>query len=207
MKKITLMAALVFMGMGAIAQNNGKGNGKANKSNNGKNEKVDVTGRQKGNTKAKDRRWDDDDDRNGRYENNRGNQGNGKYSKNVPTRVHQAFYNDYPNARDVSWTKNRGTWTAHFDGGLFGGTRSATYHANGNRIGTNNGGVFERRNDTRRDRTGGVYTDRDNDNRTDRKKENDKVDVTGRKKSGTTTTTKTKKSEKVDVTGRKKDNR
>jgi hypothetical protein len=92
----------------------------------------------------KDRRDDQtdrrSDDRNGA----------GKYSKNTPRKVGDAFRRDYPNATNVSWTKDRGVWTATFGGGVLGlGTRTASYKANGQRVGqvdsrtrTRTGGIF-----------------------------------------------------------------
>lgn len=58
--------------------------------------------------------------------------GNGpKPSKNQPAKVREAFQRDYPNARNVYWSKYRGDWTASFGNGLFRST--AVYHANGDR--------------------------------------------------------------------------
>ena len=54
-----------------------------------------------------------------------------KPSKNQPAKVRASFQRDYPNARNVRWTKCRGDWTATFSGGLFHST--AVYHANGQR--------------------------------------------------------------------------
>lgn len=53
-------------------------------------------------------------------------------SKNQPARVREAFYSDYPGATNVVWSKYGGDWTASFGSGLFG-TRTAIYHANGQR--------------------------------------------------------------------------
>lgn len=58
--------------------------------------------------------------------------GNGpKFSKNQPAKVRGAFQQDYPNARNVAWSKYRGDWTATFGSGLSMST--AVYHANGER--------------------------------------------------------------------------
>jgi hypothetical protein len=54
-----------------------------------------------------------------------------KPSKNQPAKVRAAFQRDYPNARNVTWSKYRGDWTATFSGGIFAST--AVYHANGDR--------------------------------------------------------------------------
>lgn len=152
MKRITLLVVFAFMGLGLMAQNNGKGNGKAKNKNKGYSEKAAVMKSQKnGNYNDRDVRYG---------ETNR----NGKYSKNIPTRVRESFDRDFPNARNVTWTKSRGEWTAHFGGGVFNtGTRSVTYHANGTRV-DNNGGIFttnrnDRRIEPRRDRNGDVIRD------------------------------------------------
>ena len=64
---------------------------------------------------------------------NDGNGGKGpKPSKNQPAKVSDAFYRDYPGATNVVWSKYKGDWTATFGSGLFG-TRTAVYHANGQR--------------------------------------------------------------------------
>jgi hypothetical protein len=64
---------------------------------------------------------------------NDGNGGKGPMpSKNQPAKVRDAFYRDYPGATNVVWSKYRGDWTATFGSGLFG-TRTAVYHANGQR--------------------------------------------------------------------------
>ena len=66
---------------------------------------------------------------------------NSKYSKNTPRKVSDAFSRDFPNASNVSWTKNSGTWTAHFGGGgIIPKIRTVTYRANGQRISSN--GIF-----------------------------------------------------------------
>lgn len=54
----------------------------------------------------------------------------GKLSKNQPAKVRAAFQRDYPNARNVTWTKCRGDWTATFNGAF---RSTAIYHANGQR--------------------------------------------------------------------------
>lgn len=56
----------------------------------------------------------------------------GKYSKNQPAKVREAFSRDYPNATNVVWSKYQGDWTATFGNGLWG-TKTAVYHANGER--------------------------------------------------------------------------
>lgn len=82
-------------------------------------------------SKKYDRRNDDRWDRNnGTY--------NNKYSSNAPRRVRDAFNRDYPNVSNVTWTKDRGVWTANFRrSGLFGGNSNVSYTANGERLGSN----------------------------------------------------------------------
>ncbi|MES2772975.1 MAG: hypothetical protein V4722_02235 [Bacteroidota bacterium] len=74
--------------------------------------------------------------------NNKGNEvnwdgtqqsGNGKLSKNQPTKVTAAFQRDYPAAGNVVWSKYRGDWTATFNSGFGWGRSTAVYHANGER--------------------------------------------------------------------------
>ena len=67
---------------------------------------------------------DDNDDRKYKKE-----KGYGKQSKNIPTHVAKSFYNDYPNAKSVTWTNANGYRTATFVNGIFRPT--ATYNANG----------------------------------------------------------------------------
>lgn len=55
-----------------------------------------------------------------------------KIVKNLPAKVRSSFYRDYPNAGNVSWTKNNGYWIASFPNGLY--RTSATYASNGERI-------------------------------------------------------------------------
>ena len=54
-----------------------------------------------------------------------------KASKNQPAKVRANFQRDYPNARNVYWSKYRGDWTATFNNGIWMST--AVYHANGDR--------------------------------------------------------------------------
>jgi hypothetical protein len=138
MKKLLFLIVTASFALTApvFAQGKGNGNGKWKKQKAAK----------------QDKRWDrnDDDryDRDGNWDNRRNDDRNyntGKYSKNAPRKVRDAFYRDYPNARNVSWTKDRGVWTARFDGGgWFGGSNSVSYAANGQRVGGNNNGTFGR---------------------------------------------------------------
>ena len=142
MKKVLLLLAIASFGIAGSAT--------AQKKNKNKGD------RDKHYDRRDDRRDDNRDDRNWDY-NNRDRDYNDKYSKNAPRKVRDAFNRDYPNASNVSWTKDRGTWTANFKrGGLFGGNNSVSYRANGERVGSNNnnnGGVFGRRtNDDRSSR-------------------------------------------------------
>ncbi len=153
MKKFLFVLAAFTLSLGAMAQGNGKGKGQQKQG-----KKYD---------KAHKSKAHDDD----RYENNRrGNDGtyrnndqqgnnNGKYTNNAPRKVRDAFYRDYPNAGNVSWTKDRGVWTARFNGGgIFGGGNSVSYKANGQRVGSNNDNTVYRRD-----------TDRNTDRNTQRR--------------------------------------
>jgi len=81
---------------------------------------------------------------------------NDKYTSNAPRKVRDAFNRDFPNVSDVSWTKDRGIWTASFrKTGLFGGANSISYKANGQRVGNSNNSIFGNR---RNDRSAGVNT-------------------------------------------------
>ena len=138
MKRILFFISAMTIGFGAMAQKNGHGNGKHKEG--------------KKYEKHQGRYDNDDDDRNERSQgtvndrifrtnpNNDDNRNNnGKYTNNAPRKVRDAFYNDYPNASNVSWTKDRGVWTARFNrGGIFGGGNTVSYRANGQRVGSNN---------------------------------------------------------------------
>lgn len=134
MKKLLLLFVVIALGWGnqAIAQKKGKS--KKIKSEKHQN--------------RQDRDDDDDDDRYDRNDRNgrdvRYDQQNGKYAKNAPRKVRDALNRDYPNATNISWTKNRSIWTANFrNSGLFGGIRTASYKANGQRVDEqNNGGTI-----------------------------------------------------------------
>jgi hypothetical protein len=77
---------------------------------------------------------------------------NGKYSKNQPSNVTASFQRDYPYAKNVTWSKYKGDWTASFGNGIYRST--AVYHANGQRKDTRtvikrndlpgDGGLWER---------------------------------------------------------------
>ena len=159
MKKILFILAAITIGLGALAQ--GNGNGKS-KNKQGKNYHKKQQGR------YDDHRYDNRypgtvNDRiyRTRAGNNSDDNGNGKYTNNAPRKVRDAFYNDYPNASNVSWTKDRGVWTARFNrGGIFGGGNSVSYRANGQRVGSDNavyGSTRERDRNTQQ-RSGGTGT-------------------------------------------------
>lgn len=125
MKKLLLCTFAIMISLSLLAQ---KQKQKNNNSGNPKQEARNVVlGNEKKNTGNKPRNevdviWDGTKD---------GDGGGPKYSKNQPAKVRAAFAGDYPNARNVSWSKYRGDWTATFSNGI---TRSvAVYHANGER--------------------------------------------------------------------------
>ena len=147
MKKLLLIALVSFAAFTATAQGNGK-----NKQKKAKSEKVERDSDDRYEKDRKDRGNDDryererkdrnNDDRYERERRDRDNRGNdqilnesGKYSKNTPRKVSDAFNRDFPNATSVSWTKNQGSWTANYrNGGILGGSGNATYRANGQRV-------------------------------------------------------------------------
>jgi hypothetical protein len=105
MKKLFLITALSVVTMLSFAQ--GKGNGKGK---NKDNKNVHTTGVL-----------------------NDQSQGD-KYSKNLPAKVRASFNRDFPNSNNVVWTKNKGVWTARYNGGIFGNTQIVSYKANGQRM-------------------------------------------------------------------------
>lgn len=134
MKKLIIFTAAITIALSGMSQ--GKSQGKGHNKN--KSEKI--------NTHKSDNRHDDRDDRyesdrddrhkvGKRHENDKINQSghNGKYSKNQPAKVRAAFHRDFPNATNVTWTKDRGYWTATFSNGILN-TNTVTYAANGQRI-------------------------------------------------------------------------
>jgi hypothetical protein len=50
-------------------------------------------------------------------------------TKNIPAPVRKQFTNDFPNAANVQWTKQKGVWQASFNNGS--STTVASYNANG----------------------------------------------------------------------------
>ncbi len=160
MKKIIFTSLIAVMTLSTFAQGNSQKNkNKSQNSSSKKDKEKDddrYEGRDNRNRRNDDGKYEDRNDNRdntGRRQDDRRyddrNDNNDKYSKNTPRKVGDAFRNDFPNATNVRWTKDRGTWTATFGGGgLFGGTNSATYKANGQRISNNrtNNGIFGRRN-------------------------------------------------------------
>lgn len=125
MKKLLILTAAFTIALSGMAQDKHKGKG--HDKDKDKSEHHDKN-------KSDDR--DDDDERNDRNrsddndESNRRKNGS-KISKNVPAKVRVSFNRDYPNATNVSWTKNKNFWTASFLNGVF--RNSVTYAANGQR--------------------------------------------------------------------------
>lgn len=134
MKKLLVFSAISAMSFGAFAQGKHEGN---------KNH-----GNEKGNEMRKEHHDNDNDEHgdhgNGKMkkndeasENDRDNSNNnrGKMTNHAPRKVMDAFQRDYPNSGGATWTKDRGVWTATFkNGGIFGGARTVSYRANGQRI-------------------------------------------------------------------------
>lgn len=155
MKKIIFTSLIALISLSTFAQGNSEKNKDKNKNS------VSKKGKEHDDDRNENRDDNDRKNNDGRYEDRNGNRDdrdrrqndgrynerndNNKYSKNTPRKVEDAFRSDFPNASNVRWTKDRGTWTATFGGGgIFGSTRSATYRANGQRV--SNNGIFGRRN-------------------------------------------------------------
>ena len=114
MKHLLILFAIFTCSLAVVAQGNSNGKGK------GKNK---VKAKTHSNTTVPDRNRDED------YGYQTNNQTNN--AKHVPKKVMSALYRDYPNARNVSWGKYKGDYTATFGNGLWRST--AVYHANGDR--------------------------------------------------------------------------
>jgi hypothetical protein len=133
MKKLLFLVTAVTFSLAGLAQGKSQSKGKANNKGQPGAAKVKTSpgqgqGTSGGNGKAdaqfNQRVWAGTND---------GNGGKGPLpSKNQPAKVREAFYRDYPNAGNVVWSKYRGDWTATFGSGMFG-SRTAVYHANGQR--------------------------------------------------------------------------
>lgn len=152
MKKILFASAITLLTFGAFAQGN-SGKNKKEKHSESRMENDDRGDYKKDREESKhDERDDRRDDRyDNRNDHRRYDKNSGKYSKNTPRKVGDAFRRDFPNATNVSWTKDQGVWTATFNGGgLFNGNKSVSYRANGERIGqvagrTGIGSIFNQR--------------------------------------------------------------
>lgn len=116
MKKILFLSAAILLSIAGMAQGKSQSKGKSKQSVNANNSKTKNNNTSKGYSETI---WG-------------GTAGVGKVSKNQPAKVKQAFMQDYPNATNVVWSKYRGDWTATFGSGIFG-SRTAIYHANGQR--------------------------------------------------------------------------
>jgi hypothetical protein len=114
MKQLFILFAIFTCSLAVVAQGNSNNKGK------GKNK---VKAKTHSNTTVPDRNRDED------YGYQTNNQANN--AKHVPKKVTSALYRDYPNARNVTWGKYKGDYTATFGNGLWRST--AVYHANGER--------------------------------------------------------------------------
>lgn len=136
MKKILLLAAIATGLTLTAAAQKGKGHSKHEKKENKEwkkdkdDDRYEKSDKEKTGIFGNDRH---DDDQYGKKGKKKDKNANGKYSKNVPAKVREAFNRDYPNASNVSWTKANGDWTATFNGAVFG-QKTVTYHANGERV-------------------------------------------------------------------------
>ena len=146
MKKLIFTSIIAIISLSTFAQ--GK-SGKNKNSNGNTTYKKDkdrdddrYENRDKKDKKVKnDDRYEDRDGRDRRDDRDENNGNRNKFSKNTPRKVGDAFRRDFPNANNVTWTKNQGSWTATFNnGGLFPVNRSVTYRANGERVTSN--GIF-----------------------------------------------------------------
>lgn len=129
MKKLLFFATAVTLSLSGLAQGKSQGKGQ------GKSKGQHSEGKDKGKPPQQQSDGKTDVHYNQKVwgGTNDGNGGKGpKPSKNQPAKVSEAFYRDYPGATNVVWSKYRGDWTATFGSGLFG-TRTAVYHANGQR--------------------------------------------------------------------------
>jgi len=128
MKKIIISAIAILIAFTGMAQSKSQGKGH----NKDKSDKYSKHSN-KHQDNNKDGRYDRNDDNDDVYRND--NKHNGKYAKNQPAKVRAAFHRDYPNASNVTWTKNSGNWTASFPNGIY--RVNATYSSNGQRLNSN----------------------------------------------------------------------
>ena len=157
MKKLLFISAITLISAGTFAQGKSGKNKEKNtewrKDSDDRQDKKDKDENRDERDERRDDMKDKRDDRNENHNDNRKTTGNryGKYSKNTPRKVGDAFRRDYPNATNVSWTKDQGVWTASFGGGgLFNGNKTVSYRANGERVGqvagrTGIGSIFNQR--------------------------------------------------------------
>ena len=129
MKKTLTLLLAFSMAIAAMAQGKGKGHDKDknDKHSDGKSNHHDGNDDNNNNGIYRERK---DDDKVDHQKKNK----NYSYTKNLPSKVRAAFSRDFPNATNVTWTKSNGNWTATFNRSILGRT-TATYHANGQRIG------------------------------------------------------------------------
>lgn len=148
MKKLLTFAAAIMIALSGMAQENHKGNGhnknkseidyqrsyNRNKENDNENDGDENDRRHQSNNVNNNNVYNQN---NNIYNQRRNtNNNNNAYSTNLPARVRSSFYRDYPNATNVSWSKNSGYWTASFPNGVY--RVNTTYAANGQRV---NGGT------------------------------------------------------------------
>ena len=121
MKKLLILIASTAIGLSGFAQKHKEKKEHKNKDN--------YHNQQSRSGSYDDNHEDDEKPRKtGKYDDNN----KGKVAKNIPSKVRSSFYRDYPNAGNVSWTKNNGYWIASFPNGVY--RTSATYASNGSRI-------------------------------------------------------------------------
>lgn len=148
MKKIIFTSIIAIISFTTFAQgNSGKnksqnGNSSYKKDKDREDDRYEDRNDDRNKKAKKNKKYDRYDDQDGRdRRDDRDNNNDNKYSKNTPRKVGDAFRRDFPNANNVSWTKNSGSWTATFNnGGLIPVNRSVTYRANGERVSSN--GIF-----------------------------------------------------------------
>lgn len=156
MKKLLFLSLAAIISFGAMAQHDNHNNGKNKKQKHEKkhNKKDHDDDDRNGQWNNDDSRRRDNNDRWDNQDNRRNdNRGNNSNSGNLPRRVSDAFARDYPNATNVTWTKDRGVWSARFRrSGIFGGNNTVSYSANGQRV-NNNSQVYNN-NDNRNGQQG-----------------------------------------------------
>jgi len=134
MKKVLLLSIVVAISFGAIAQYNDDHNNQKNKKSQ---HETKYNNDHNDEWRNENNRRNDNDEGQWQYQNNQRN--NNRYdnrnSGNLPRRVRDAFNRDYPNAKCINWTSDRGIWSARFRrSGLFRGNSTVSYRANGQRV-------------------------------------------------------------------------